>query len=178
MARARRSNDWGFPRWRSYDDGRRAATAQRVCDHAGCELPGVCPAPKAPDRPERWWFCAAHAAEYNRGWNYFDALSEEEAAAYQAADARTREGYARASDWQWSRGDGSRSSAELDALDLFGLPPDASEQDVKAAYRQIAKAHHPDLNPGNEDAAERFRRAQAAYEVLRAAADSRRQANS
>lgn len=178
MVRRTRSNDWGFPRWRSYGDTSRAATAQRTCDHAGCQLPGLCPAPKAPDRPERWWFCEAHAAEYNRGWNYFDALSDEEAAACQAADARAQSGYARARHWQWNRGDGSRSSAELDALEVFGLPPDASEQAIKTAWRQIAKAHHPDLNPDNADSAQQFRRAQAAYEVLCKAEDRRREAGS
>ena len=55
MPKARRSNDWGFPRWRGYEASREA-TNVRLCDRAGCNEPGVCPAPKAPNSPEKWWF--------------------------------------------------------------------------------------------------------------------------
>jgi hypothetical protein len=173
MPRARRSTDWGFPRWRPYEGAGRTPEAQRPCDRAGCPNPGICPAPKAPNRPERWYFCEAHAAEYNRQWNYFDALSEEEARAQAEAEQRGSRAYERAKHWAWGEGDGSRSRAELDALRLFELPPDADEAQVKAAHRRMAKANHPDLNPGDSEAAQRFQAAQAAYEVLRAAAERR-----
>lgn len=176
MSRPRRSNDWGFPRWRAYSATDRAPEAQRPCDREGCDKPGLCPAPKAPNKPDRWWFCTEHAAEYNRGWNYFDALSAEDAAREQAAEEGRARGYQRAKHWAWGEGDGSRSRAELDALKLFDLPPDASESDVKAAHRRMAKENHPDLNPGNAEADQRFRAAQAAYEVLKAAASRRAEA--
>ena len=41
MARARRSNDWGFPRWRDYGATGTAPEAQRLCDRAGCGKPGL-----------------------------------------------------------------------------------------------------------------------------------------
>jgi curved DNA-binding protein CbpA len=173
MARQSRSNDWGFPRWRAYDSAGKAAEAVRRCDRAGCGEPGTCPAPKAPDRPERWYFCPEHAAEYNQRWNYFDAASREERAAAEEAERRAAGGWQRARHWDWGEGDGSRSQAELDALRLFDLPPDAEADAVKAAHRRMAKANHPDLHPGDEAAAARFRAAQAAYEVLRAADDRR-----
>lgn len=169
MAKGRRSNDWGFPRWRPYDSGRSTPESQRLCDRHGCTQPGKFPAPKAPNHPERWYFCQEHAAEYNRNWNYFDALSKEEAAAQQAREEGDARGYARAEHWNWGEGDGSRSRAELDALRVFSLPPDASENDIKTAYRQMAKANHPDLNPDDNDAKKRFHAAQAAYEILRRA---------
>ena len=173
MARARRNNDWGFPRWRSYDDSGRMAEAPRLCDRVGCNEPGTCPAPKAPNRPERWWFCEPHAAEYNRGWNYFDQLTDEEAAAEEAKERREQGSYREAGHWGWTEGDGRRSRAELDALRLFDLPPDASDADIKACYRRMAKDNHPDLNPGNEEAARRFQAVQAAYEVLEKARERR-----
>lgn len=170
MARRGRSQDWGFPRWRPYEATDRSPEAQRRCDRAGCDRPGTCPAPKAPNRPDRWYFCADHAAEYNRQWNYFDALTAEEAAAQQAEEERSARGYERARHWTWGEGDGSRSRAELDALSLFELPPDADDAQVKAAHRRLAKENHPDVRPNDPDAARRFQAAQAAYEVLRAAA--------
>src|SRR3546814_10307397 len=78
MARATRSNDWGFPRWRGYG-GKREAAEVRRCDRHGCDEPGDRPAPKAPNKPDRWYFCERHAAEYNRNWNYFEGLTAEEA---------------------------------------------------------------------------------------------------
>lgn len=174
MTRRRaRSDDWGFPRWRPYGGSGRAAQTVRGCDREGCTAPGDCPAPKAPNRPERWYFCEAHAAEYNRQWNYFDALSEQDAAAHLEQEQRGARAYERAKHWAWTEGDGSRTRAELDALKLFDLPPDAGETEVKAAHRRMAKENHPDLNPGDAEAAQRFHAAQAAYEILRSASERR-----
>jgi curved DNA-binding protein CbpA len=47
-------------------------------------------------------------------------------------------------------------------------------EDIKAAWRRLAKANHPDVKPGDAAAAERFRKVQAAWDVLRTA-DERRQ---
>src|SRR3546814_11855584 len=80
MARPSRNNDWGFPRWRAYGS-ERGATKVRLCDRDGCGEAGDRPAPKSPNNPERWYFCEAHAAEYNRGWDYYAGLSAEAAAA-------------------------------------------------------------------------------------------------
>ena len=50
MARQSRSDDWGFPRWRSYGDKSRGAAKLRLCDREGCTEVGDRPAPKAPKR--------------------------------------------------------------------------------------------------------------------------------
>jgi len=60
----------------------------RGCDHGGCVRPGLHRAPKSRGREgEFWWFCADHAADYNRSWNYFAGMSDEELAAYDRAEA-------------------------------------------------------------------------------------------
>ncbi|MBI0474553.1 J domain-containing protein [Sphingomonas sp. MA1305] len=174
MARSTtRSNDWGFPRWRGYGSGREAMTV-RLCDRHGCDKPGDCPAPKSPNSPDRWYFCTDHAAEYNRGWNYFEGLSSEEAAAREASESRTASGYAHANHYAWGGpGDGSRSRDEMHALDALGLESDADFEAVKGAWRRLAKENHPDVRPGDAEAAVRFQAVQAAYEVLKAAEDGR-----
>lgn len=174
MARSSRNYDWGFPRWREYGADRGAARV-RLCDRDGCTEPGDRPAPKSPNSPERWWFCERHAAEYNKNWDYFAGLSAEEAAARANEEARGQRAYARANSWQqWGGpGDGSRSRAEMDALRALELEPDADEKAVKSAYRRLAKAYHPDVNAGDAEAAAKFQAVQAAYDVLRRAAEQR-----
>jgi curved DNA-binding protein CbpA len=176
MARQTRSNDWGFPRWRSYGS-ERSATKVRLCDREGCESPGNHPAPKSPNRPERWYFCEQHAAEYNRGWNYFQGLSKEEAAAREAGEQNEANGFRQSKYHGWGGpGDGSRSREEMRALDLLELDSDASFEDAKLAYRRLAKLYHPDAAPDDAEAATRFQALQAAYDVLRKA-EERRGAN-
>ncbi|USU12984.1 J domain-containing protein [Sphingomonadaceae bacterium OTU29THOMA1] len=168
-----RSNDWGFPRWRGYGSSREATTV-RLCDRHGCEEPGRCPAPKSPNSPDRWYFCETHAAEYNRGWNYFEGLSAEEASQREASESRTSSGYANASHYAWGgSGDGSRSRDEMRALEVLGLESDADFDAVKTAWRRMAKENHPDVRPGDADAAVRFQTVQAAYDVLRTAEERR-----
>jgi hypothetical protein len=173
MVSSRRSNDWGFPRWRGYGSASEAARV-RLCDRHGCTEPGDCPAPKAPNSPERWLFCRKHAAEYNAGWNYFEGLDKEEAAEREAEEQRAAGAYSEAAHYGWAgSGDGSRSRDEMRALDLLGLEADADFEAVKRAWRSKAKEVHPDLRPGDQAAAESFRSLQLAYEVLRAAEERR-----
>jgi DnaJ domain len=173
MSRLRRSDNWGFPRWGGYG-GSREATQVRLCDRHGCGNPGTCPAPKSPNSPDRWMFCQAHAAEYNSGWDYFAGLDAEETAAREAEERQTHSGYSESAHYGWATsGDGTRSRDELRALDLIGLSPDADFDEVKRAWRAKAKLVHPDLRPGDEEAAKAFRALQLAYEVLRAAEERR-----
>ena len=173
MKRSTRSNDWGFPRWRGYGS-ESGATKVRLCDREGCDLPGDRPAPKSPNSPERWYFCQEHAGEYNRNWDYFAGLSEEDAAARAADEARDAGGWQSSSHYKWAGpGDGTRSRDELRALDALGLEVDADFDSVKAAWRRLAKENHPDVRPNDTDAAARFRQVQAAWDVLRQAEERR-----
>jgi hypothetical protein len=169
MARQSRSDDWGFPRWRSYGKGREAAKV-RLCDREGCTQPGDRPAPKAPNSPERWYFCEAHAAEYNKNWNYFAGLSPEEAARRAAEEESGASAFRKSAHWGWGGpGDGNRSRDEMRALDALELESDADFKAVKSAHRRLVKETHPDANPGDEEAAKRFKQVQAAYDVLKKA---------
>jgi hypothetical protein len=173
MARPTRSNDWGFPRWRSYGAGREAAPV-RLCDREGCEEPGDRPAPKAPNSPERWYFCERHAAEYNRGWDYFAGLDAEEAAQREADERRDASGFRQSSHHAWAGpGDGRRSRDEMRALEVLECEADADFDAIKLAWRRLAKVNHPDVAPGDADAAKRFQAIQAAYDVLKAAEERR-----
>ncbi len=53
-----------------------------------------------------------------------------------------------------------------DYYEILGISRNASQEEVKQAYRQLALKYHPDRNPGNKEAEERFKEAAEAYSVL------------
>jgi hypothetical protein len=148
----------------------RNAVWGRFCHREGCRDAGDRPAPKAPNSRERWHFCERHAAEYNKNWNYFAGLSPEEAARRAAEEEQGNSGFRQSAQWKWAGpGDGSRSRDEMRALDALELETDADFAAIKAAHRRLVKETHPDANPGDGEAAKRFKQVQAAYDVLRKA---------
>jgi len=58
--------------------------------------------------------------------------------------------------------------------DVLGIGPDADDEAVKQAFRELAKSLHPDYNPGDEEAERRFKQVNVAYEALKD--EARRQA--
>jgi len=53
-----------------------------------------------------------------------------------------------------------------DYYDILGVSRDADEKEIKRAFRRLARKHHPDVNPGDPGAEERFKEINEAYEVL------------
>lgn len=56
--------------------------------------------------------------------------------------------------------------ARDDYYKTLGVPRDAKAEDIKKAYRKLARKYHPDVNPGNADAEEQFKRISEAFDVL------------
>jgi molecular chaperone DnaJ len=54
----------------------------------------------------------------------------------------------------------------MDYYETLGVGRDASAEDIRKAYRKLARKHHPDLNPGDKAAEDRFKKVQEAYDVL------------
>jgi DnaJ family protein C protein 7 len=59
-----------------------------------------------------------------------------------------------------------KKSKRKDYYKILGLEKDCTETEVKKAYRKLAIIHHPDKNPGDEEAADRFKEIQEAHETL------------
>src|SRR5208282_5082315 len=57
-------------------------------------------------------------------------------------------------------------AAQKDYYQTLGVARDAGEDDIRKAYRRLARKHHPDLNPGDKAAEERFKKVQEAYDIL------------
>ena len=54
-----------------------------------------------------------------------------------------------------------------DYYEVLGVPKTATDAEIKAAYKKMAIKYHPDRNPGNKEAEEKFKEAAEAYDVLR-----------
>lgn len=65
-------------------------------------------------------------------------------------------------------------SSKRDYYEVLGVARTANEQEIKSAYRRLAIQYHPDKNPGNQEAEEKFKEAAEAYSVLSDAEQRRR----
>jgi hypothetical protein len=178
-------------------EARARAPGERPCDHVGCVGAGEHRAPKtkAPGA-DYWWFCQGHAAEYNRAWNFFEGMSDEELAAYDAAEAvghrptwtfragakdrlfasaraprgpRGFDPFGMFGTAKAAREDRRLSRLQSTAMDTLGLDARADPEAVRARYAELVKRYHPDSNGGDRTREAELHRVIRAYQVLKAA---------
>ncbi len=56
--------------------------------------------------------------------------------------------------------------SKQDYYEVLGVSKSATQEEIKAAYRKLALKYHPDRNPDNKQAEEKFKEAAGAYEIL------------
>lgn len=57
-------------------------------------------------------------------------------------------------------------AAAINHRDVLGVSVEATPEEIKRAYRRLARQYHPDHNPGNAEAEEKFKQIAASYEAL------------
>ena len=159
----------------------------RLCDHPGCTQAGEFRAPKSKTNlREYYYFCLDHVRDYNKKWDYFAGFSQDEMYAQMRRDlvgerptwpphvSVTLEKRFHDFVRRWTKdGKTGASSApkthlskEAQAFETLGLAPDATSKDIKTRYRELVKRYHPDKNPDNPKAVERFKIISEAYMII------------
>jgi hypothetical protein len=182
------------------DDVHTLKPGERSCDFQGCMTPAVTRAPKSRDLPfEHYWFCQAHAAEYNRNWNFFAGMSEGEIKARVEDDqttggrptwsfksgARNREAAATRGVFRDPHGvfgagqtaeqvaraawDRRLGKLERAALTDLDLEPGVDGPAIRLRYLELVKRCHPDANGGDRSAENKLQRVLKAYKTLQKA---------
>lgn len=167
------------------------APGTRTCDMPNCTACGEYRAPRGHfNLRDYFWFCLDHVREYNKNWDYFDGMSAAQIEAFMK-DAVTghrptwkrEEKIAYTADqlmdeldrfmgWRSARRQteapihGELNKEQLGALSVMDLEDGYTLAELKTRYKQLVKLHHPDINPGNPQAEERFKKITASYVVL------------
>ncbi|WP_333712844.1 J domain-containing protein [Yoonia sp.] len=170
-------------------------TSKRVCDHEGCEKPGLFRAPKAPDvLDDYFWFCQEHVREYNLKWNFFDSTTEAEMAAQMDSDRvweRPTKPFKRSVEERaWARlgiddahqvlganatrnpGRGAATGRKLPpterrAIEILDAKDNWSKQEIRKAYKALIKVLHPDMNGGDRSQEEQLSQVVWAWDQLK-----------
>ena len=165
----------------------------RKCDHPDCECEGIFRAPKNRNLNDYYWFCLHHVTEYNKSWNYYEGMSEEEIAKENKADET----------WHnptWKFGvsfDELRQSGNLkdpfeiydkfikgakaavfnkkqpaltpeeqQAIDFFNLKYPFTKDELRNKYKILVKQYHPDVNQGSKKLETLFKKTVDYYKLL------------
>ena len=135
---------------------------------------------------EYQWFCETHIKEFNKSWNYFEGMNEDQIYAFQKdathghrptwrmdqlkgnPTARLEEAFGR------MFGESPTYKAEVrpigarekDALAVLDLEHPSDKASIKSQYRELVKKYHPDVNRGSIKAEETFKKITHAYQHL------------
>ncbi len=177
-----------------------ASAQERVCETPGCDRrAAVRIARNARNPAVKTWLCVLHAQEHNRNWNFFEGLSETEAAA-----ARLSSIYGDRPTWGMSRN--GRASAyargpshlfdnfglfgdrvrrpgnqarmrdgrvlpklQAQAFQTLGLKVTAGAPDIRRRYAELVRRYHPDANGGDRSTERQLTDVVRAHQILKKA---------
>ncbi len=181
------------------DDGPQKAAATHRCDMPGCREEAPHKAPKNRGLNDYYWFCLNHIQEYNKAWDFFSGMSQNDIEDHirrsflwdrptRRFDNATLEENLQKKAWQTRyfsdedpadnahKGKGfrfgdeaMRATPEVQAMAIMGLEPPVDIAAVKARYKILVKKYHPDVNPGDPKAEETIKSINMSYTILKLA---------
>lgn len=180
-----------------FEDNKKPQTKKYICDMPGCDHEGDFKAPKDRDLKEYYKFCQEHISDYNKAWNFFEDMTDEEIQTHirnniygQRPTWRqnpnkdyTEELYRKAEQTysyneekprseryrKTSEGFIREDTPETEAMMVMELSPPLTLDGIKKKYKELAKKYHPDFNPGDKEAEDRLKEINMAYTILRVA---------
>lgn len=157
------------------------------CAWAGCSLPADFRAPKSRQHLHEYqWFCQQHIALFNKNWNYFEGMNQDQIYEFQKDATIGHRPTWRIDQTQGTStaqlenafnrmfGDGKLKEQsnrpinpkDRDALATLDLEHPTDKKTIKSQYRDLVKKYHPDVNAGNKRAEETFKKITLAYQYL------------
>ncbi len=180
-----------------FEDEKKPQPKVRMCEMPGCDLEGDFRAPKDRELHEYYNLCQEHVTEYNKAWNFFEDMTEEEIQTHirnniygQRPTWRqnpnkdyTEELYRKAEQTYSYNEENPRSeryrktseglihedTPETEAMMIMELSPPLTLAGIKKQYKSLAKQFHPDFNPGDKAAEDRLKEINMAYTILKVA---------
>ncbi len=183
------------PQSAEFDDGNTSRTQLHECDMPDCYDTGEHKAPKHRGLNEYYHFCLEHVREYNKAWNFFEGMSDQEMkeeiykgwygdrptwqhrdfhnleeTLYRKSEA-FRAGYKKAEEESKTHyvPEHLKGTPEMEALAYLGLVPPITFDEVKKQYKILVKKYHPDRNPDDKDADEKIKKINMSYTLLKVA---------
>ena len=165
----------------------------KKCDHPDCECEGKFRAPKDRKLNSYYWFCLEHVAEYNKSWNYYAGMSEEEIAKENKADETWHnptwkfgvsfeelkeagnlkdpfEIYDKfikgAKTTAFHKKEPAFTTEEQQAIEFFSLKYPFTKEELKNKYKMLVKQYHPDVNQGSKKLETLFKKTVDYYKIL------------
>lgn len=184
------------PNSAEFDMGSDNAFSKISCHMPNCTEDAEFKAPADRSLDEHYNFCKKHITEYNKAWNFFDGMNPAEveehviSAFYGDRPTWKSREFASMEEELLNKinnpyGENFKShkekkekrdlngfekhSPEMESLNIMGLQPPITLEEIKREYKLLAKKHHPDHNRNNPESEELLKGINMAYTVLKAA---------
>ncbi len=165
---------------------------ENICDHKSCKKIGKYKAPIEKDNSKKFkWLCLDHIKEFNRSWDYFKGMSDQEVCEFLKSEMtwhKPTQSFNSPDNFfniLWkntlnevggiiSNGYGKHiktkinfSDKDIEAFKIIELEVDTKWEKIQNQFKKLVKKYHPDMNAGNKEFEEKLKIVTLAYTQLK-----------